>query len=118
MPTGYLKYPVPVSNRWVECNCVIAKPRSVEYSGHLEERSSQLPKEMIERLLGNRFWFIHEQWYLVAITRSKGQATALASHVSRGGYSHDLQIAWVEADSFGRTHASLDEYLVFLKARP
>jgi hypothetical protein len=63
-----------------------ASTRMAEGEGRLEERATPLAKAMVERVPADG------KWYLAAIAYSAGQATAHASHISRGGYGRDVQV--------------------------
>ena len=61
---------------------------------------------MVERVPGD------SGWYLAAICYSQGQATALASHIARGGYGRNVQVAHgpipnANKRGMGREHAVL-----------
>jgi|SRR5579884_546308 len=53
----------------------------------LAKRATPLAREMVEAVPQDGVW------YLAAICYSHGQAPALASHVGRGGYGPDIEIA-------------------------
>jgi len=61
---------------------------------------------MVERVPGD------SGWHLAAICYSQGQATALASHIARGGYGRNVQVAHgpipnANKRGMGREHAVL-----------
>ena len=96
--------PLPLPDAYAE-QFTLTSPRMIA-GEHLAERATPLARGMVERVPqdGN--------WYLVAIAYSSGQSTALASHISRGGYGDNVHVRHglvlnANKRGMGREHAVL-----------
>jgi hypothetical protein len=78
--------PLPLPDAYAE-RFALARPRMSQGEGRLPERKTPLAEAMVERVPADG------RWYLSAICYSPGQATALSSHISRGGYGRNVQVA-------------------------
>jgi hypothetical protein len=78
--------PLPLPDAYAE-RFTVSRPRMAEGEGRLAERTTPLAGAIVERVPRDG------GWYLSAICYSAGQATALASHISRGGYGQGVQVA-------------------------
>jgi hypothetical protein len=97
--------PLPVPDAYAE-QFAITKPRMAEGEGRLSSRNTKLAKEMVERVPRDR------HWYVTAICYSSGEASGMASHISRGGYGRGVQVAHglipnANKRGMGREHAVL-----------
>ena len=54
-------------------------------------------------------------WYLAAICYSQGQATALASHISRGGYGKNVLVARGEMGHKAKAEGDREHWAILLK---
>jgi hypothetical protein len=77
-----LPLPAPYAERFAT-----SRPKLAPGGGHLDERKTPGVQAMVERVPADACG------YLAAICYSSGQATALASHISRDGYGRGVQVA-------------------------
>lgn len=78
-----LPVPLPVPDEYAD-QFTRSVPGSSE--SDLEKRKTPLVGAMVRRVP------FDGRWYLVAIAFSSGQATAMASHISRGGYGIGVSV--------------------------
>jgi hypothetical protein len=105
-PLGQLVFdePVPLPDAYAE-RFQTSRPKE-QGAGRLAGRETPLAGGMGERVPSDG------SWYLAAICYSQGQATSLASHISRGGYGRNVQVAHglipnANKRGMGREHAVL-----------
>lgn len=85
-----------------------ARPRD-DGGGELGKRETPLARAMVEGVP------VDGHWYLAAICYSQGQATALASHISRGGYGRNVHVARGEMGNKGKQDGDREQWAVLLK---
>jgi hypothetical protein len=96
--------PLPLPDEYAE-RFKTSRPKE-QGAGRLAGRETPLAGAMVERVPSDG------RWYLAAICYSPGQATSVASHVSRGGYGRNVQVAHglipnAHKGGMGREHAVL-----------
>lgn len=109
MPKWVPMVPIPVDDWWAE-QFHLAQPKKIENgSGHLQERDTKLADDMVAGIP------IDAHWWIGAMPYSYGEAHALASHISRGGYGHDIQVRYGKPDQIN----GLDrEHIVLIRRMP
>jgi hypothetical protein len=95
--------PLPLPDTYAE-RFKTSRPKAE--GGRLAGRETPLVGAMVERVPSDG------RWYLSAICYSPGQATALSSHITRGGYGRNVQMAHglipnANKRGMGREHAVL-----------
>ncbi|HLK14114.1 MAG TPA: hypothetical protein VKT78_04860 [Fimbriimonadaceae bacterium] len=78
-------------------------------NGDLSKRSTPGARRMVERVPPD------DRWYLVAITFSPGETTALASHISRGGYGSGVSVRRGPMPNENRANDGREPWCLLLK---
>jgi hypothetical protein len=100
--------PVPLPDELAE-PLRVSRPR--RDGGRLDERKTPLAAAMVDGVPADG------RWYLTAVCYSSGEATALASGISRGQYGYGLDVArglWGDKNSRG---SSREHFAVLLRRR-
>lgn len=87
----------------------VSRPRMD--GGRLDERKTPLAQAMVEGVPTDG------QWYLAAVCYSSGEATALASAISRGQYARGVEVACGLWGDRAKKANSREHYVVLLRRR-